>query len=105
MSMGGRRRQRVFGAFAAALVIVACAGGASGPRLSLVSGPAKAEVGKAATVVVSATRSGRPLRGAKVSVWIRGGGGTRSFATRAAARGRFSARVVFPSAGRWILGA
>jgi sugar lactone lactonase YvrE len=89
----------------AALVLVACAAGASGLRLSLVNGPARAEVGRPVAAVVAATRAGKPVERGRVVVWIEQGRVRRSFATRAEPKGRYRAQIAFPSAGRWSFGA
>jgi sugar lactone lactonase YvrE len=96
--MGGRRR-----AFAAvvlgAAVVAACAAAAPGLKLTLARGPGQPEAGRAASIVVRATRA------AKVRVWIARGGTSHSFAARSLSRGRYRARVVFPNAGHWVYGA
>ena len=94
------RRGRVLAAVIAGTVaVVACAAAAPGSRLALVRGPGHPEAGRASSVVVRATK------GAHVTIWIARGRVSRSFATRALARGRYRARVVFPRAGRWVYGA
>jgi sugar lactone lactonase YvrE len=103
--MGARRRVAT-GTAALALALCACAGAASGLRLSLVSAPATAVTATPVPVTVAAASGGKPLRGAKVQVWIRRGGPQRFFAARPSGRaGRYTARVTFSTAGRWTLGA
>jgi sugar lactone lactonase YvrE len=99
MNMGRRRRISLAAVVAGAAVAAACAAAAPGLRLTLVSGPSRPEAGRAASIVVRASRA------AKVKVWISRGNASRSFAARSLSRGRYSARVVFPNAGRWAYGA
>jgi sugar lactone lactonase YvrE len=100
MDMGGRRRKSVVTAVVGAAVVASCAAAAPGLRLTLVHGPGQQpEAGRAESIVVRATRA------AKVEVWIARGRESRSFAGRPLPRGRYRARVVFPSAGRWAYGA
>jgi sugar lactone lactonase YvrE len=100
--MGSRRFVLV--AVVAGVVAAASATAASDLRLSLVEGPAQPEARTPVSIVVRATRGGKPVR-AKVGLWIAKGRVRRSFAARAEANGRYRARVVFPSAGRWTFGA
>jgi sugar lactone lactonase YvrE len=86
----------------AALVVLGPAAAAAGPSIGLVSAPRAARVGEAVPVTISVAR--RP-KGARVTVWIRRAGQARSYAARAAGGTRYRARVVFPAAGRWTLGA
>ena len=104
--MGGRvRRTEAFLGVVATMIVATCAAGASDLRLSLVSAPAQPEAGRPVSIVVAATRGGKPGEGARVVVWIERGRARRSFPTRAERKGRYRAQVVFPSAGRWSLGA
>ena len=81
----------------AVAVAVGCAAAAPGPSVRLVRGPSRPVAGRATSIVVVA----KP----KVTVWIAKGHASRSFAARAESRGRYRARVVFPTAGRWAFGA
>src|SRR6266576_6457910 len=99
MNMGQRRRISLAAVVAGAAVATACAVAAPGLRLTLVHGPNRPEAGRAASVVVRASRA------AKVKIWISRGAASRSVAARSLSRGRYSARVVFPHAGRWAYGA
>jgi DNA-binding beta-propeller fold protein YncE len=99
MNMGRRRRASLAVVAAGAAVAAACASAAPGVLLTLVRGPGQAEAGRPAAIVVRATET------AKVRVWIVRGRAGRSFAARSLSRGRYRARVVFPSAGRWAFGA
>jgi hypothetical protein len=100
-----RRTRSAFVATLAATLVTASANAGSGVRLSLV-GPALHPVaGQAVSVVVRASRAGKPLRRAGVLVWIARGNVQRSFTARPQSAGRYRARVVFPSSGRWSLGA
>jgi YtkA-like len=100
--MGSRRVVLV--AVVAGVVAAASATAASNLRLSLVGSPKRPEARTPVSIVVLATRGGKPVH-AKVAVWIAKGRVRRSFAARAEANGRYRARVVFPSAGRWTFGA
>jgi len=93
------RRGNVFAAAAVGAVVAAGATAAGGPRLSLVSAPARVEARTPVSIVVRAPRR------TKVFVWIARDRVHRSFTAHAEARGRYRARVVFPSAGRWTFGA
>ena len=101
----GSRRQKVFAAAFAGVAVAACATAAPGLRLWLAHGPGKPVAGRAVSIVVRATRGAKPDRHLKVAVWIRRGRTSRSFAAHLEAAGRYRAYVVFPSAGRWKLGA
>ncbi len=103
--MGTVRRRGLVIVGAAALAMLACAAAAPGLRLSLVRGLGKPAAGRAESIVVRATRAAGPARHAKVRIWISRGRTSRSFAARAQPRGRYRARVVFPTAGRWAIGA
>ena len=81
----------------AAVATGAAAVGAPGPGIRLVRGPGHPVSGRATSIVVAAP--------ARTAVWIAKGHVTRSFAAKAQARGRYRARVVFPTAGRWAFGA
>jgi len=100
-----RRTRIAFVAALAATLVTASASAGSGVRLSLVGPLAHPEAGQAVSVVVRASRAGKPLRRASVTVWIARGQARRSFAARPQSGDRYRARVVFPSAGRWSLGA
>jgi hypothetical protein len=89
----------------AAVLVTASASAGSGVRLSLVGPRVNPVAGRAVSIVIRATRDGRPLRRASVVVWITKGQVRRSFAARPQPRDRYRARVVFPSAGRWSFGA
>lgn len=92
-------------AVVAVAFLAATARAAPGVHLSLAGAVGHPEARRAVAIVVRATRGGTPLRHGTVTVWIARGRTRRSFATRAEPRGRYRARVVFPSAGRWALGA
>jgi sugar lactone lactonase YvrE len=92
-------RRNVFAAVLAGVVAAAAATAATSPGFSLVSAPAQVEARTPVSIVVRAPRH------TKVAVWIARGRVHRSFTARATARGRYRARVVFPSAGRWTFGA
>ena len=100
--MGSRRFVLV--AVVAGVVAAASATAASDLRLSLVGSPAQPEARTPVSIVVRATRGRKPVQ-TKVGVWIAKGRVRRLFAARAEANGRYRARVVFPSAGRWTFGA
>ena len=99
-----RRRSALVAALATVLV-TASANAGSGLRLALVGPRVNPVAGRAVSIVVRATRDGRSLRRASVSVWIAKGQVRRSFAARPEPGDRYRARVVFPSAGRWSFGA
>ena len=77
------------------------------PKLtvSTVSKPAALTAGSPWLATVRVRRGGAPVSGARVSVQLAKGAVKRSFAARAAGRGLYRARVVFPSAGRWTYAA
>lgn len=81
----------------AGAMAVGCAAAAPGAGVRLVRGPVRPVSGRTASIVVAAN--------AKVSVWIAKGRASRSFAARPQSRGRYRARVVFPTSGRWAFGA
>jgi sugar lactone lactonase YvrE len=97
--MGGRSRTSPAAVVAGAAVAAACAAAAPGVMLTLVRGPGHPEAGSVASIVVRATSA------AKVRVWIARSGVGRSFAARSLSHGRYRARIVFPTAGRWAYGA
>jgi sugar lactone lactonase YvrE len=101
--MGGRKLALL--AVIGAVVVAASATAASGLRITVVAAPGHVDARRPAAIVVRATRAGKPLQHARVAAWIARGRRRRSFATRARAGGRYRARVVFPSAGRWKFGA
>ena len=100
-----RRKKSAFVAALASVLVIASATAGSGLRLSLIGSPGHPVAGRAVSIVVRATRAGKPLRDASVTVWIAKGHVRRSFAARSQQRARYRARVVFPSAGRWSFGA
>jgi hypothetical protein len=79
----------------------------SGPRLavSVVSKPAALEAGAAWQATIRVRHNGRPLVGVRPALVIARGATRRSFPARAAGRGLYRARVVFPTAGRWTYSA
>jgi streptogramin lyase len=86
-----------------ALVLVAACGASAGDPVSvrLPGRPGAVVAGSAwpATLSVTPAAAGRPVLAA------RAGGTTCTFATTAAGRGRWRARVVLPTPGRWALSA
>lgn len=101
----GNRRTKVLAIAAAGVVVAAGATAAPRLRLSLAHAPVKAVSGRPVAILVRATRGGKPDGHVNVTVWIKRGRTGRSFSAHAKAAGRYRARVVFPSPGRWRLGA
>lgn len=99
--MGTRRRTVLTAVLVGAAVVAVSAVAAPGSRLWLVRAVRHPVAGRATSIVVGARLHGR----AKVRVWISQGHVRRSFATRTPSRGRYRAQVVFPTAGRWAVGA
>jgi sugar lactone lactonase YvrE len=99
--MGNGRITALAAVLVGAAVVAACAAAAPASRLWLVRGPGRPVAGRAASIVVGA----RPAARTKLTVWIAQGSTSRSFTSRTQSRGRFRARVVFPTAGRWTFGA
>jgi len=98
--MGNRTSTVLAGVLLGAATVAACAAASSGSRLRLVHGPGRPVSGHAASIVVG----GQSTPG-NVRVWIAQGSVSRSFNARPQSRGRYRARVVFPTAGRWTFGA
>ena len=99
------RKAKLLAAVVLATTALAFAEGAPRIRITLLSAPAHPQGGRAVAVVVRASRAGEPVRSARVVVTIARKHVRRFFAARRVAKGRYRARVVFPSAGRWALGA
>jgi virginiamycin B lyase len=87
----------------ASLVTLFVAGSAvAAPSLrARVRAPAAATVGENWRAQVSVTRGTRAVSGLRVTVRVRWGSVRRSTRARAVARGRYVARLRFPTAGRW----
>lgn len=100
-----RRKRSAFVVGLAAVLMTASANAGSGLRLSLVGPRVNPMAGRTVSIVVRATRDGRPLRRVSVVVWIAKGQARRSFAARPQPGNGYRASVVFPSAGRWSFGA
>ena len=90
-----------------AFALIPALASASGPRLavSVVAKPAALEAGAAWQATIRVRRNGRPLVGVRPALVIARGATRRSFPARAAGRGLYRARVVFPTAGRWTYSA
>lgn len=99
--MGIGRRTVFVAVVAGALPVAACAFAAPDSRLWLVHGAGHPVAGRAASIIVGARADAH----ARIRVWISRGRVSRSFGTRARSPGRYRARVVFPTAGRWTFGA
>jgi virginiamycin B lyase len=87
----------------ASLVALLLAGSAAAapPLRARIRAPAAATVGEEWRAHVTVTRGSHAVPGLRVSLRARQGGATRSARARAGARGRYVARLRFPSAGRW----
>jgi sugar lactone lactonase YvrE len=95
------RKTVLVAVLAGAPAVAACALAAPGWRLWLVRGVGHPVAGRAAPIVVGARADAH----AGIRLWISRGRVRRSFATRPRSPGRYRARVVFPTAGRWSFGA
>jgi virginiamycin B lyase len=88
----------------ASLVVVPVSGASEIDALPLrakVRAPASATVGASWRAQVVITRGTRAVGGLRVTIRARQGTAARSARARAVARGRYVARLVFPSPGRW----
>jgi sugar lactone lactonase YvrE len=92
-----------FGRSLLAIAVVSVLAASPVPRLSVTVAPKPAalEAGGVWQPMIRIRRGGRPLVGAHPVVVIAKGSARRSFAARPAGRGRYRARVAFPTSGRW----
>jgi sugar lactone lactonase YvrE len=88
-----------------AAVTLAASSGPPKLTVSAASKPSALTAGSPWQAAVRVRRGSAPVGGARVSVLIARGAVKRSFAARAAGRGLYRARVVFPSPGRWVYSA
>ncbi len=100
---GATRRSGI--SIVALIFAVLAAGASAAPPLTvrLVSRPASLTAGTPWTATVAIRRAGKPLLGARVALTARLGSEGRSAQARSTGRGLYRARLVLPTAGRWLL--